>query len=112
MEGILLPICSLFFSGLMCYVYFSKERVGLLENKMYSSMIICSFVDSLVVTILQSIAFFYSPGYLDFIITILNKIDFVMLIIICNFIIPPFCSIYSNIGLCICQINIYKFFSF
>ena len=84
MEGILLPICSLFFSGLMCYVYFSKERVDLLENKMYSSMIICSFVDSLIVTILQSIAFFYSPGYLDFIITILNKIDFIMLIIICN----------------------------
>ena len=84
MEGILLPICSLFFSGLMCYVYFSKERVDLLENKMYSCMIICSFVDSLIVTILQSIAFFYSPGYLDFIITILNKIDFVMLVIICN----------------------------
>ena len=84
MEGILLPICSLFFSGLMCYVYFSKERVDLLENKMYSCMIICSFVDSLIVTILQSIAFFYSPGYLDFIITFLNKIDFVMLILICN----------------------------
>ena len=84
MEGILLPICSLFFSGLMCYVYFSKERVDLLENKMYSCMIICSFVDSLIVTILQSIAFFYSPGYLDFIIIILNKIDFIMLILICN----------------------------
>ena len=84
MEGILLPICSLFFSGLMCYVYFSKERVDLLENKMYSCMIICSFVDSLIVTILQSIAFFYSPGYLDFIITILNKIDFILLILICN----------------------------
>ena len=84
MEGILLPICSLFFSGLMCYVYFSKERVDLLENKMYSCMIICSFVDSLIVTILQSIAFFYSPGYLDFIITFLNKIDFIMLILICN----------------------------
>ena len=84
MEGILLPVCSLFFSGLMCYVYFSKERVDLLENKMYSCMIVCSFVDSLIVTILQSIAFFYTPGYLDFIITVLNKIDFVMLILICN----------------------------
>ena len=87
MEGILLPVCSLFFSGLMCYVYFSKERVGLLENKMYSCMIICSLIDSLIVTSLQSIAFFYSPGYLDFIITVLNKIDFVMLILIllhCN----------------------------
>ena len=84
MEGILLPVCSLFFSGLMCYIYFSKERVDLLENKMYSCMIVCSFVDSLIVTILQSIAFFYTPGYLDFIITVLNKIDFVMLILICN----------------------------
>ena len=84
MEGILLPVCSLFFSGLMYYVYFSKERVDLLENKMYSCMIVCSFVDSLIVTILQSIAFFYTPGYLDFIITVLNKIDFVMLILICN----------------------------
>ena len=84
MEGILLPVCSLFFSGLMCYIYFSKERVDLLENKMYSCMIVCSFVDSLIVTILQSIAFFYTPGYLDFIIAVLNKIDFVMLILICN----------------------------
>ena len=84
MECILLPVCSLFFSGLMCYIYFSKERVDLLENKMYSCMIVCSFVDSLIVTILQSIAFFYTPGYLDFIITVLNKIDFVMLILICN----------------------------
>ena len=84
MEGILLPVCSLFFSGLMCYIYFSKERVDLLENKMYSCMIVCSFVDSLIVTILQSIAFFYTPGYLDFIITVLNKIDFIMLILICN----------------------------
>ena len=84
MEGILLPVCSLFFSGLMCYIYFSKERVDLLENKMYSCMIVCSFVDSLIVTILQSIAFFYTPGYLDFIITVLNKIDFIILILICN----------------------------
>ena len=84
MEGILLPVCSLFFSGLMCYIYFSKERVDLLENKMYSCMIVCSFVDSLIVTMLQSIAFFYTPGYLDFIIAVLNKIDFVMLILICN----------------------------
>ena len=107
MEGILLPICSLFFSGLMCYVYFSKERVDLLENKMYSSMIICSFVDSLIVTILQSIAFFYSPGYLDFVITILNKIDFVMLILICNCIfyyiaiitLPVFKTHYKNFSI-------------
>ena len=70
MEGILLPVCSLFFSGLLLYVYFSKDRVNLLENKMYSWMIMCSFVDSLLVCILQSIAFFYQPGFLDFIISL------------------------------------------
>ena len=84
MEGILLPVCSLFFSGLLLYVYFSKDRVNLLENKMYSRMIVCSFVDSLLVCILQSIAFFYKPGFLDFIISLLNKLDFAMLILICN----------------------------
>ena len=84
MEGILLPVCSLFFSGLLLYVYFSKDRVNLLENKMYSWMIMCSFVDSLFVCILQSIAFFYQPGFLDFIISLLNKLDFAMLILICN----------------------------
>ena len=84
MEGILLPVCSLFFSGLLLYVYFSKDRVNLLENKMYSWMIMCSFVDSLLVCILQSIAFFYQQGFLDFIISLLNKLDFAMLILICN----------------------------
>ena len=84
MEGILLPVCSLFFSGLLLYVYFSKDRVNLLENKMYSWMIMCSFVDSLLVCILQSIAFFYQSGFLDFIISLLNKLDFAMLILICN----------------------------
>ncbi len=84
MEGILLPVCSLFFSGLLCYVYFSKERVSLLENKMYSCMLVCSLLDSLLVTILQIIAFFYTPGTFDLIINLLNKIDFILLIIICN----------------------------
>ena len=90
MEGILLPVCSLFFSGLLLYVYFSKDRVNLLENKMYSWMIMCSFVDSLLVCILQSIAFFYQPGFLDFIISLFSKrfnilfvvlsIDFIFLV--------------------------------
>ena len=84
MEGLLLPVCSLFFSGLMFYVYFSKPRVNLLENKMYSWMIICSFFDSLIVSILQFIAYFYEPEKYTVLVSILNKIDFIMLIIICN----------------------------
>jgi len=34
MSGVLLPICSIFFSGVLLIVYFSKKRVNLIENKM------------------------------------------------------------------------------
>ena len=119
MEGILLPVCSLFFSGLLLYVYFSKDRVNLLENKMYSWMIMCSFVDSLLVCILQSIAFFYQPGFLDFIISLLNKLDFAMLILICNCIfnyiaiitLPEFKKKY-NLPFMVCDIIIFSFMLF
>ena len=122
MEGILLPVCSLFFSGLLLYVYFSKDRVNLLENKMYSWMIMCSFVDSLLVCILQSIAFFYQPGFLDFIISLLNKLDFAMLILICNCIfnyiaiitLPEFKKKYKKYSLpfMVCDIIIFSFMLF
>ena len=122
MEGILLPVCSLFFSGLLLYVYFSKDRVNLLENKMYSWMIMCSFVDSLLVCILQSIAFFYQPGFLDFIISLLNKLDFAMLILICNCIfnyiaiitLPEFKKKYKKYSLpfMACDIIIFSFMLF
>ena len=122
MEGILLSVCSLFFSGLLLYVYFSKDRVNLLENKMYSWMIMCSFVDSLLVCILQSIAFFYQPGFLDFIISLLNKLDFAMLILICNCIfnyiaiitLPEFKKKYKKYSLpfMVCDIIIFSFMLF
>ena len=55
MEGLYLPICSLFFSILLCVIYFSKKRIDLLENKVYSVMLISSVIDSILVTILQII---------------------------------------------------------
>ncbi|MGM9834521.1 MAG: ATP-binding protein [Bacilli bacterium] len=84
MSGALLPICSMFFSALLCIIYFSKERVNLLENKMYSTMIIAVFIDSILISILQ---LFPMNGISDleiFFIPILNKIDFVFLILYCN----------------------------
>ena len=56
MAGILLPACAIFFSGLLCIIYFSKKRVNLLENKMYSVMIISILIDSILVTILVAVA--------------------------------------------------------
>ncbi|NLM62870.1 MAG: hypothetical protein GX190_00960 [Mollicutes bacterium] len=52
MQGILLPAWSIIFSGLLLIIYFSKKRLDLLENKFFSIMLIVSFIDSCLVTIL------------------------------------------------------------
>lgn len=85
MSGILLPACSIFFSGLLCIVFFSKERVNLLENKMYSYMLICSLIDSITVTILQYFPFGGITSIENFLIPIINKIDFIALILYTSF---------------------------
>ena len=46
MEGVLLPICSIFFSALLCVAFFVKKRINLLENNLYSIMLIASFIDN------------------------------------------------------------------
>lgn len=84
MSGVLLPACAVFFSSLICLIYFSKKRVSLLENKMYSIMIISVFVDSILVTILQSFPAGGLSALEELFIPLLNKIDFVFLILYCN----------------------------
>ena len=82
MEGLLLPVCSVFFSFLLCFVYFFKKRVNLLENKMYSAMLVCILIDSIIVSVLQCLTLGdMSSSIVEIIISILNKIDFVLLII-------------------------------
>ena len=81
MQGLLLPICSIFFSILLCICFFIKKRLPLLENNMYSIMIIAVLIDSILVTILQSFSFNTITPTIDTIIQILNKFDFILLII-------------------------------
>ena len=84
MTGVLLPACAIFFSGLLVFIYFSKQRVNLLENKMYAVMILSILFDSILVTILQ---LFPLNGVSDLELTfvpLLNKIDFIFLILFCN----------------------------
>ena len=80
----MLPICSIIFSGLLCIVYFSKKRINLVENTVYSFMIIASFIDSILVSILQTISVNGITQFENIIVAIFNKIDFMMLIAICN----------------------------
>lgn len=84
MGGLLLPACSVFFSLLLCFAYLLKKRFPLIENKVYSVMLIISVFDSIVVTILQYIAYKYDVTNMQMIISILNKIDFSLLIFFLN----------------------------
>lgn len=84
MGGLLLPACSFFFSLLLCFAYLLKKRFPLIENKVYSVMLIISVFDSIVVTILQYIAYKYDVTNMQMIISILNKIDFSLLIFFLN----------------------------
>ncbi|HIR49504.1 MAG TPA: response regulator [Candidatus Faecimonas gallistercoris] len=84
MSGVLLPACSIFFSLLLCCIYFLKKRYPLVENKVYSVMLIISVIDSIIVTILQTIPILFNTEECIKIISILNKIDFCLLIIFLN----------------------------
>lgn len=84
MSGVLLPACAVFFSTLLCLNYFLKDRVKLIENRMYSIMLVCVLIDSILVTTLQS---FPSNGISELeysLIPILNRIDFIILITDCT----------------------------
>ena len=81
MGGILLPAGSVFFSILLCFAYFLKRRYPLIENKIFSGMIIVSAIDSIIVTTLQLIASSHEISSITNVISMLNKIDFILLIL-------------------------------
>jgi len=83
MQGILLPMCSVFFSILLLIVYFAKQRINLHENKVFSAMLVFSLLDSLLVSILQSFPYFGITSEKNLWIPILNKIDIGLLIMYC-----------------------------
>lgn len=79
-AGPLLPICSVFFSFLLFFIFYSKKRINLLENNIYSIMIILVLIDSVIVSFLQVIPYFSLEDAMIPLITIFNKIDFILLV--------------------------------
>ena len=74
--GYLLPTCSIFFSILLCVVYFSKKRVNLIENKVYSYMIIFILISSIIEAFLQYISLDGTNALDDIFSSFLNRITF------------------------------------
>lgn len=86
MSELQLPICAIFFSALLCVVFFSKKRIDLLENKLYSIMVVCGLLDGIIITIERILVLNKDINDISNIIynilTVTNKIDFVILMII------------------------------
>ena len=78
--GYLLPTCALFFSILLCIIYFSKKRINLLENKVYSSMIIIIVFASLIESFLQIITLNGVDSFDILLANLLNRINFILII--------------------------------
>lgn len=85
MDGILLPACSIVFSLLLLIVYFVKEKVPLVQNKVYSGMLIVSFIDSICVTFLQSLGFNGVTNFELILVKFVNRIDFCLLLFYVTF---------------------------
>ena len=76
MPNLYMPVIALVLSLIILIVYFSKERVNLLENKLYSIMLISIFFDSLLVS---SLFFNVYTNYNELLVIILNKLDYLFL---------------------------------
>lgn len=84
MEGVLLPAVSIFFSALLCFVFFLKKRIKLFENSIYGVMLVIVLIDSILVTLAQGITSHYGDATSLVIINFLNKADFLTLIVFSN----------------------------
>ena len=84
MAGVLLPVMSIFFSALLCIVFFVKKRIKLFENSIYGVMLVTVLVDSILVSIVQLGTGVYGMDISLLFINMINKLDFMVLIIYTN----------------------------
>jgi len=81
LSGLFFPCASIVFSILICVTYFSKKRVDLLENRIFSNMIVLILLDSILCTIIQIIAYNGLNELETKMAYFFNKIDFICLIL-------------------------------
>ena len=79
MSNLYFPICALFISSLLLIIFFSKERINILDTKLFSFLLIVNFLDSLLNTIIIYLGYTKPTGIT--LIKILNRIDFLLYIL-------------------------------
>ena len=81
MESVLLPVCSIFFSLLLCIAFFSKKRIKLVENNLYAIMIVSILLDGICVSLAQGFTILNGTNVSLLFLNIINKLDFLFLIV-------------------------------
>ena len=81
LSGLFFPCAAIVFSTLICITYFSKKRIDLLENKLFSNMLVLILLDSIMCTIIQIIAYNGLDEFETKMAYLFNKIDFICLIL-------------------------------
>ena len=80
-SGLFFPCCAIIFSLLIVITYFSKKRINLLENRIYSNMLLLILFDSILATLIQVVAQNgVVPGEMFFV-NLFNKLDFMCLVL-------------------------------
>lgn len=82
MSELQLPFYAMLFSLLLCFAYFLRKRINLIENRIYSIMLICSTIDCFLVVVLRALSIGNITPTIIRMATFLNKLDFIQLIII------------------------------
>ena len=78
MPNLYLPVTAFLLSFVLLVIYFSKKRVHLFENSIYILMIFSILMDSALVSLLF---YNYYTNYNVSLVSLLNKLDYVFLII-------------------------------
>ena len=116
MNELQLPGCAVVFATLISIIFFSKERVRKIENKIYGVMLICGLADSIIVFVERLLVLSGDMNkvtpLIRVILQITNKLDFAVLIILtsCLFLYTVLITLknidYNKLKKCVFLINI------
>ena len=81
MKNVVMPLSAVLFSLLLFFIYISKKRVNLKENKVYLVMIIAILIDSILSSSIQFLTLFKVDDTIFLIADVLNRIDFFTLLV-------------------------------
>ena len=93
MTNLYFPICAFFCSLLILIVFFSKKRIKNDETKLFSGLLVTSFIDTILMILIIYIAYVKPDSYS---LQILNRLDFFQYIFWTRFFFLYFYSITSN----------------